>query len=173
MFNCKNKASQLEVVSAEEISEMKNRLSDYRLLNRDIENSIERLQKIEDKLYGVSSSKITDMPRMNSPIADKNAYLICIKDELESKIKEDMSKRDEERSSLVELILALRKPDERAVIMMRYIDCVEWDWVIDALYSCKDDYEVNYDNYKQRTFRLHSSAILKMAQASYQKSHTD
>lgn len=149
--------------AASEIKAMKERLRNYRSLNRDIENNIERLERLEDKMYSVSSPNLSSMPRSPRPCADRFAELVARKDEMVEKIECLIAKRDAERVSLERILAKLVNPDERAVIEMRYIDEEEWDDIIEMLFGCKENFGDSYDNYKQRTFRLHSSAIANMA----------
>lgn len=144
---------------------MKTRLQEYRNLNREIENQIERLERLEIKMYSPSSPNLSGMPKAPSGAKDKFADNIARKDELETKIRALISQRDKERKEIENLTGKLRNPDERAVICMRYIDSEDWDDIIAMLFGVSKDSDDDYDNYKQRTFRLHSSAILKMTQA--------
>lgn len=147
------------------VDAMKTRLLEYRDLNREIENQIERLERLEVKMYSPSSPNLSGMPKTPSSVRDKFIDNIARKDELEAKIRKLISLRDSERKAIESLAGKLRKPDERAVICMRYIDSEEWDDIITMLFGVTKDSDDDYDNYKQRVFRLHSSAILKMAQA--------
>lgn len=149
-----------EVTAAEE---MKVRLQDFKSLNRDIDNNIERLERLELRMYSVSSPNLSGMPKAPSSVPDKFAELVGRKDELVGKIKLLIAKRDAERVSLESILAKLRNPDERAVINMRYIDSEEWSDIIEMLFGVREDEDDDYDNYKQRAFRLHSSAIEKMA----------
>lgn len=143
---------------------MKTRLQDYRNLNREIENQIERLERLEEKMYSPSSPNLSGMPKAPSGVRDKFADSVARKIELEKKIRILISQRDDERKDIEVLTSRLRNPDERAVICMRYIDSEEWDDIIEMLFGVSKEIDDDYDNYKQRIFRLHSSAILKMAQ---------
>lgn len=143
---------------------MKTRLLEYRDLNREIENQIERLERLEEKMYSPSSPNLSGMPKAPSSVRDKFTDDIVRKDELEKKIRKLISLRDRERKAIEGLAGRLRNPDERAVICMRYIDSEEWDDIIAMLFGVSKESDDDYDNYKQRIFRLHSSAISKMTQ---------
>ena len=98
---------------------MKTRLQEYRNLNREIENQIERLERLEIKMYSPSSPNLSGMPKAPSGVKDKFADNIARKDELETKIRTLISQRDKERKEIENLTGKLRNPDERAVICMR------------------------------------------------------
>lgn len=145
------------------VDAMKTRLQEFRDLNREIENQIERLERLETKMSSPSSPNLSGMPKTPSSVRDKFVDDIARKDELEAKIRELISLRDREQKEIESLAGKLRKPDERAVICMRYIDSEGWDDIITMLFGVSKDSDDDYDNYKQRAFRLHSSAIIKMA----------
>lgn len=143
---------------------MKRRLVEYRDMNREIENQIERLERLEEKMYSPSSPNLSGMPKAPSSVRDNFVDDIARKDELEKKIRKLISLRDSERKAIEGLTGKLRNPDERAVVCMRYIDSEEWDDIIAMLFGVSKESDDDYDNYKQRMFRLHRSAMSKMAQ---------
>lgn len=146
------------------VEDMKIRLREYRNLNREIENQIGRLERLEEKMYSPSSPNLSGMPKAPSGVRDKFADSVARKIELEKKIRILISQRDDERKAIEVLTSRLRNPDERAVICMRYIDSEEWDDIIEMLFGVSKEVDDDYDNYKQRIFRLHISAISKMAE---------
>lgn len=58
---------------------MKTRLQEYRNLNREIENQIERLERLETKMYSPSSPNLSGMPKAPSCVRDKFADNIARK----------------------------------------------------------------------------------------------
>lgn len=155
--NCENVSSN----NAFEL--MKTRLKEYKSLNRDIDNNIERLERIESKMYSAASPNLSGMPKAQVSSTDRFANLIARKDELKSEIEGLMVERDKEKKDIEIIVKALKNPDERAVINMRYFDSATWGEITEMLFGVMPDFEENIDNYKQRVFRLHSSAILKMS----------
>lgn len=143
---------------------MKDRLCEYRSLNKEIDNEIERLERMEDKLYSLGSPALSNMPKSKSSVYDKIADRVAMKVDLEATIKELISYRDSERIAIEVMVRRLRNADERAVIRMRYLDLEEWDDILYMMFGDKKDYNEKYDNYKQRMFRLHSAAIEELAE---------
>ena len=145
---------------------MKQWLFDYRLLSKEIANEMERLDSLENRLYGMSSPSFNGMPHSSSPVYDKMTDMIQRKENLEDKIQGLITRKNTEGQEIEAMSESLRNPDERAVILMRYIDLEEWEDVQFMLYGSRSDYEEKFDNYRQRMFRLHSAAIEKLAELS-------
>lgn len=150
-----------------EIDAMKERLRDYRSMNKEIENQIERLERMEMKISSIGSPVLSDMPKSSSAVYDRMASSVARKVDFENEIKELIAERDSERCSLESLIRQLKKPDERAVIRMRYLDIEDWEDILMMIFGGQRDFNDKYDNYKQRMFRLHSAAISNMAALSH------
>lgn len=150
-----------------EIDAMKERLRDYRSMNKEIENQIERLERMEMKISSIGSPVLSDMPKSPSTVYDRMASSVARKVDFENEIKELIAERDSERRSLESLIRQLKKPDERAVIRMRYLDIEDWEDILMMIFGGQRDFNDKYDNYKQRMFRLHSAAISNMAALSH------
>lgn len=150
-----------------EIDAMKERLRDYRSMNKEIENQIERLERMEMKISSIGSPVLSDMPKSPSTVYDRMASSVARKVDFENEIMELIAERDAERRSLESLIRRLKKPDERAVIRMRYLDSEDWEDILMMIFGGQRDFNDKYDNYKQRMFRLHSAAISNMAALSH------
>ena len=152
-----------DIAKQKSICAMKKRLCEYRSLNKQIDNEIERLERMEDKLYSLGSPTMSDMPKSKNSVYDKMADRVARKVDLEATIKELISYRNSERITIEGMVRRLRNADERAVIRMRYLDLEEWEDILYMLFGSKKDYDDKYDNYKQRMFRLHSAAISDMS----------
>ncbi len=142
---------------------MKNRLQQFRLLNREIDNSIERLELLQMKATSPHGMNLTGTPKKPPSIGDTLSYKASYIVDLENEIKQLIERRDQEERFIESLVKKLNKPDERFVIRLRYLDGEEWEDVIMLLYGDKPDYNINLDNYKQRAYRLHRSAIEKLS----------
>lgn len=141
---------------------MKQRLLDYREIERDIDNTIERLEYLEVKKGGVASARLDGMPKAQGRY-NRIEELICQCLQLETELKEKIKHRDEERKIIIEIMtVSALTADERSIIEMRYFDMEDWETVIKLLYGRNSDFEEVYDNYKQRVFRHHKTAVSKM-----------
>lgn len=159
-----NSSEQKLTSEVDEMKKMKQRLIEYKELNADIENSIERLERLEEKMYSISPQMFSDIPRGSVSSNNKFLNLIEKKDELERKIRTLIEKRDTESMLLEKIVDSLKKSNEKAVIYLRYFDDEEWEKIIEMLFGDCKNFERNYDCYRQKVFRLHSSAIANMSQ---------
>lgn len=142
---------------------VKYRLIEYRENERDIENQLERLDRLELKLRSIGSPVFSDMPKSPSPSQDRMADMIARKVDLENEIRDAVAEQKKEREAIESILKKLRHSDERAVIRMRYFDGVSWYAVSDMLFGGKDDFLDKEDTYLRRSHKIHGSALLNMA----------
>ncbi len=142
---------------------IKCRLIEYRERERDIENQLERLDRIEMRLKSIGSPVLSDMPKSPSASQDRMADMIAQKIDLEKEIKKEVAEQKRERESIGLLLEKLRHADERAVIRMRYIDGASWNDIVDMLFGGKEDFLDKEDTYLRRTHKIHGSALTNMA----------
>ena len=142
---------------------MKTRLANYIDLNREIDNQIERLERMHDRAQSPSGPNLSGMPKSSNAVTDRVGNAVTKMLDLEEEINHLVELRDSEHSSIEHLVKKLRKADEKAVIRMRYLDIEDWDEVQFMLFGNRQDFNDNYDNYKQMMYRLHSSAITHLA----------
>lgn len=148
---------------------MKERLQDYRLLKRDIDNQIERLERLEEKAGLPSSPNLSGMPKSQNTVPDRLADIIARIIDLKENIKELQCEQDTERKNLEKLIRRLKNADEKAVIRLRYFDFEEWEDIIMLIFGDEIDFIDKYDAYKQKVFRLHKSGIINMSKINAEK----
>ncbi len=120
------------------VDAMRERLRDYRSLNKEIDNEIERLERMEMRITGVGSPVLSDMPKAPSTVYDRMADNVARKIDLEAEIKELIEQRDSERKAIAALTRKLKQVNERAVIRMRYLDNEDWEDIHSGY-----DYRVN------------------------------
>lgn len=145
---------------------MRKRLSAYRTLNEEIDNEIERLDRMQMKATSVGSPVISDMPKSPSSVYDRMADTVARIVDLENEIRQLVYERDEERKAIEALVRNLGKAGERAIIRSRYLDLEDWEDVQFLLFGNKSDFDSRYDDYKQRMFRWHRAAIENLANIS-------
>ena len=146
-----------------DVAALKDRLNEYREKERDIDNQVERLERLVSKMTGAGAQVITDMPRAPSPSGDRMAELVGQKEELEASIRKAVGEQAKERSRIESVLKQLRHSDERAVIRMRYFDRENWNIVTEMMFGCKDDFCGKEDTYLRRVHKIHGSALLNMA----------
>lgn len=145
------------------VDAVKDRLTSYRDLQRDIENLEVYLDRIETRLYTVGSPSISDMPKAHNSDNDKMNGMVAEKFEIEDELEEKRQLQMQERAELTTIIRKLKQPDERAVIRLRYFSSGSWDDVNDALFGGKSDFMEREDTYLRRTHRVHGCALVNIA----------
>lgn len=146
-----------------DVNAVKERLNQYREKERDIDNQIERLERIVSKMTGAGAQVITDMPRAPSVSTDRMAELVGQKEELEASIREAVKEQSCEKSEIEGILKQLCHSDERAVIRIRYFDRESWGMVTRLMFGSKDDFVGKEDTYLRRVHKIHGSALLNMA----------
>lgn len=150
------------------VSAVKKRLNAYRELDREIENQIERLDRMFSRLTSAGVQPLSDMPRGSSVNVDKMANYSAEKEELEKQIKNTMDAKAEERSAIEAALSKLKSSNERAVIRIRYIDGGSWDDVESILFGGNEDFLDNMEMYLRRSFRIHGSALKNLAAIGFE-----
>lgn len=148
---------------------IKDRLADYTAMLRDIDNQIERLDRMTLTMAAPPGSDMTGMPRGSGTPTDRTGMMVARKLELEEQIKESIAEERWENAAIERMIRKLDNPDERAVLRLRYFDRAEWEDVTFALYGDRDDYIDRAATYERRTFRLHGRALLALARVDMGK----
>lgn len=143
--------------------QIKERLSDYTAMLRDIDNQIQRLERMEATMTSPKAQRLDGMPHCGSPIGDRMAEIIGRKQELEDTIREKIEAERHEHALLAAMVDQMAKPDDRLVIQLRYFDRVNWQGVAEALFGEMEDFTEKYDAYMRRTLRIHGSALVELA----------
>lgn len=146
-----------------DVQAVKNRLAEYREVASEIDNQLERLDRLSEKMCSVGSPQITDMPRNPSPSNDRMMSQIVMKMELEEEVSELIRSHEEERKAIEAILKKLKKSDERAVIRMRYLDLENWSDVCFVLYGGNEGYYEKESSYMRRLMLVHGRALLAMA----------
>ncbi len=141
---------------------MKMRLKEYAERERDIENQLERIERMEAKLTSVCSPVFSDLPKAPSPSQQRMADLTDQKVDLEKKVERIIEQQKAERIALEEIIDQLELSDEKAVIRMRYFDSAAWDCVLSMLFGGREDFLRKEESYRRRMYSLHGSALVNM-----------
>lgn len=143
---------------------IKDRLAAYTAMLRDIDNQLERLNRIEMTMASPPGPDLTGMPRGSGTPSDRTGMMVERKMELEEQIDRLKAEEKQERNAIEGLILQLSDPDERAVIRLRYFDRADWDGICAVLFSDRQDYLERIDSYQNRTYKAHGRALLRMAE---------
>ena len=146
------------------VNDIKERLGEYTRLLREIDNQYERLGLMEMTMAAPPGPSMTGMPRGSGTPSDRTGLTVMRKMELEEQIKETITEEQKERASIEAMIQQVKRPDERAVLRLRYFDRADWDGICAALYGDRQDYLDRLDSYQNRTYKAHGRALLRLAE---------
>lgn len=152
-----------QLKAPKETEGIKRKLQSYGALQRRIDNDVQRLRTLEASMGSISSPDLSGMPKGGGDGTSKIERIIVQKDELERKIARQRVQERRLLDELEGLIDLLKDPDEHTVIEMRYIDCLRYWPICEALYSSMPDYEDNAEKYLKKTFKVHGSALQALA----------
>lgn len=142
---------------------IKDRLAAYTAMLRDIDNQLERLDRMEMTMASPPGLDLTGMPRGSGTPSDRTGMMVERKMELEEQIDWLKAEEKQERNAIEGLILQLSDPDERAVIRLRYFDRADWESTCGVLFGDRRDYVDKVDAYQNRTYKIHGRALLNLA----------
>lgn len=142
---------------------IKERLAAYTAMLRRIDNQIERVERMEATMTSPKAQRLDGMPHTGGVAGDRMADMVVRKEELEAKVREAIAEERAEHALLDVMAEALPKPDETAVIQLRYFDRMSWPDVTDALFGDRPDYLDKYESYMRRTLRIHGAALVGLA----------
>jgi hypothetical protein len=152
-----------------DVSLLKTRLYGFREKERDIENQIERLDRLVTKMSTVGVSSLTDMPKSAGNVSDKIGIMVSLKQELEDNIIKEVEEQREERRKIESILDELHHSDEKAVIRMRYFDRASWNEIIYMMFGDRTDFNEKEDSYLRRVHKIHGAALQHMAKILAEK----
>lgn len=144
-------------------SEVKKLLTEFLEAEREVDNQIERLNILTERIYSVGSPKMSDMPRDPSPAGDRIAEMVARKMACEEKVKWLAQIQAERRQLYEEIAGKIKEPDKKAVIVLRYLEGAKWERILESLFSENEDFEERRDSYMRRVMRLHGWGLQEMA----------
>lgn len=139
---------------------IKDRLAAYTAMLRDIDNQLERLDRMEMTMASPPGPDLTGMPRGSGTPSDRTGMMVERKMELEEQIDRLKAEEKQERNAIEGLILQLSDPDERAVIRLRYFDRADWESTCGVLFGDRRDYVDRVDAYPGSMVMIHGVAGL-------------
>ena len=152
------------MANSQSVETVRQMLIDYRLLSEEALEEKERIDRLNDRLYSLGGSAISDMPRAPSPTYDKKDELITLMTEAEDRLKAIKPKMDYARDRIERMVCLLRKPKEKSLIRYYYFDCERWDDVLMQLFGNEPDFLGKEESYRRRMRRIHSDALFDLAE---------
>lgn len=142
-------------------------LSRFRQQTENIERLTHELDTLESRATSPGIASLDGLPRAPGFDGDRMGWIVGQMDELREEIKE---KQIEATATRREIEAAIKKingpqwPDRRAVLRFRYLICLSWADVVDALFGGKRDFLAKEEAYQRRAYRLHSDALLDLVE---------
>ena len=145
---------------------IKDRLTSYCDVEREIDCLIEMAEKLRSQMEGVGAQQITDMPRSSSASSDRYADKMDRIIRLEDNIRGMITSQGEERKYLDGLVSRLSKSDARDVIRARYFmgsRLTPWKNVAEIVFGANGDFDSKEESYIRRATKLHCQALVDIA----------
>lgn len=148
-----------------DISKAKERLRAYQTMQRDLDNQVERLERLTAQLETPGSPSLTGMPKATGYIESRMTIMIARKVDLEKQIEQAIARERTEREGIERVVCMMERPDEKAIIRLRYLDDAKWTEINEVLHGKRDDFKDKTDDYLRQTYRKHGTALVSFAEA--------
>lgn len=148
-----------------DIGKTKARLRAYQTMQRDLDNQVERLERITAQLEAPGSPSLTGMPKATGYVESRMTTMIARKVDLEKQIEADIRAERSERKAIEDICKRMSNPDERAIIRLRYLDEAKWTEINEVLHGKREDFAAKTEDYLRQTYRKHGTALVSFAAA--------
>ncbi len=141
-------------------------LQHYGDLQREIENEIQLYETIEARTSGPRSSHLDGLPHGNGFSGDSLGGAVGYLDDIRrriAKLQNDATEARHKIESYVQQIHGRGGADMRGCVRFRYLLCLPWADVNNALWGAKVDYLDKEDSYLRRTMKIHGDALQFLA----------
>jgi hypothetical protein len=148
-------------VSAE-VNELKSALVDFLNLAQEIRNQRERYEEMLAGLGTVGSPELSDIPKGPPRPGDKIGAIIVRVEKLRDELAGLEARQLEFEESLEAVLGHIKKPDERKIIRLRYIDGKSWNDIAKRFYAARGEKVTmtNRDSCKRLVQKIHGSALV-------------
>ena len=155
--------SKAKVSKKYDIRPIKKRFVEYRNNELELDNQVERIDYLETKLYSVGSPEMTDMPKSPNVVTDRKTLKIAQRDELKEETRRLVEHQVQERMWIDSVMQYIKRPNDRAVIRMRYIDLASWSQICRMIFGKREDFEDKYQSYMRNLTNMHIRALENIA----------
>lgn len=131
----------------------------YRSSEGRINEKLEKLRELRERMTSVGAQQMTDMPRAPQNTRDKMAEYVIRADELEREISEMIAVHSECKLAIEAAVGKLESETKKKIIRYRYIDGKDWSDIVETLYKDKKDWSVKINSYTRRVYRYHDKAL--------------
>lgn len=148
---------------AASITGTRNRLSAYLNLKEELRIQSERLARKRETLGDVGSPSM-ESARVGRTTGDEAmCRRVAEMEELAQRVDHLEAAAKTEGDILERAICSLRVPEQREVLILRYLDGMDWDAVVFAKYGGRTDYLTREEDYRQSVYSLHNRACASLA----------
>lgn len=140
-------------------------LSRYRQQSDYIERLAYELDALDSKAIAPRTTSLDGLPRAPGYAGDPTGGIVGRLDELRTEIADTLAEATATRREIEAVIKQIngpRWPELRAVLRFRYLLCLSWGDVNDALFGGKRDFLDREDSYMRKTYRIHGEALIAL-----------
>ena len=112
---------------------IRGRCEAYADLARDIQNQIDRIERLEADALAPSAPSLDGMPRGRGVPGDRVGRAVALLDQIRETVREMVRAEAAERAEL-ERIMAPLSAREKSVLRAHYLDGMDWDDMEDVVY---------------------------------------
>lgn len=146
-----------------EIEKVKAWLSEYKENERDVEDQLERLARMQARMEKCNAPEITDMPRASGFQTDRLSMMMARKIDMENSIKNYLERQALYLDRIEYVVEKLPFARERQIIRLRYEDGEKWVAILQRMYGDADDFAEREASYNRTMFQSHNDALQKIA----------
>lgn len=153
-------------VTADDISAVKEWLSDMRQLQSSYEQLVERYCQLKEATTSPRSAIPDGMPHGSTNPVDKIGAAVAKLEALRAKVERAAARANAlytEIDNAIDQITGTNWAVKRSVLQCRYLDSMTWEEITEMLFRQKKDYDLRYDTYLRRTFYFHGEALAALA----------
>lgn len=153
-------------VTADDISAVKEWLSDMRQLQSSYEQLVERYCQLKEATASPRSAIPDGMPHGSTNPVDKIGTSVARLEALKEKVESAAAKANAlytEIDQAIDQITGTNWAVKRSVLQCRYLDLMGWGEVTEMLFWQQKDFADKYDTYLRRTFYIHAEALAALA----------
>lgn len=150
---------------AASIAGTRNRLSSYLNLKEELRIQTERLQRKRETIGDVQSPSMEQGHGFRATGDESMCRRVAEIDELAERVGHLEAAAKTEGDILERAVSALRVAEQREVLILRYIDGMDWDSVVFCKYGGRTDYLAREEEYRQSVYSLHNRAVASLAAA--------
>ena len=150
---------------AASISGTRNRLSAFLNLKEELRIQTDRLSRKRESMGDVASPTMEHGHSSRATGDEAMCRRVAEIDDIAERVEHLEAAAKTEGDILERAMSSLRVAEQREVLILRYIDGMDWDSVVFCKYGGRTDYLAREEEYRQSVYSLHNRAIASLATA--------